>query len=269
MKTLIVIPARYGSTRFPGKPLQRIAGHTLLERVVHIAQQASTATGATYVVATDHPAIQEYCATINAPCVMTDTNLRTGSDRALAAALAQPETPEIIVNLQGDAPFTPPAHVVKLINAFATYNTDVVTPVVNLTWEELETLRQRKTVTPFSGTTCVMDNTGRALWFSKQILPAIRNEDKIRASSPMSPVYRHIGLYAYRTESLQKFQQLPEGVYEKLEGLEQLRFMENGMTIHAVTVEKPTISMSGIDTPEDAELATTLIAKHGDPFNQQ
>lgn len=106
------------------------------------------------------------------------------------------------------------------------------------------------------------------LWFSKQILPAIRNEDKIRATSPMSPVYRHIGLYAYRTESLQKFQQLPEGVYEKLEGLEQLRFMENGMTIHAVTVEKPTISMSGIDTPEDAELATTLIAKHGDPFNQ-
>lgn len=266
MKTLIVIPARYGSTRFPGKPLQTIAGRTLLERVVQIARKAGEQTGARYVVATDHAAIAEYCAETGAPCVMTDSGLRTGSDRVLAAALAQNEKPDVVVNLQGDAPFTPAGHVVDIIRTFDAFSGDVVTPVVRLGWDDLDTLRERKKVTPFSGTTCVMDAGGKALWFSKQVLPAIRNEDTLRAAGGMSPVYRHIGLYAYRLAALQRFQALDEGVYEKLEGLEQLRFLENGMSIQAVVVGPPRISMSGIDTPADAELAANRIAQLGDPY---
>ena len=101
------------------------------------------------------------------------------------------------------------------------------------------------------------------------MLPAIRKEEALRKTSPLSPVWRHIGLYGYRMAALKRFAALPVGHYEALEGLEQLRFLENGMRIHAVAVEAHETSMWGIDTPEDARLAEALIAKHGDTMPAQ
>lgn len=266
MSVLIVIPARFGSTRFPGKPLVPIGGRTMLSRVVAIAAEAVAARpGAEIVVATDHEAIAAHCREIDAPFVMTDPDLPSGSDRALAAARALGGYYGLIVNLQGDAPFTPAAHVLALIDAAAESEADVYTPVVRMTWTELDEFRDRKRQTPFSGTTCAVGPDGRAHWFSKTVIPAIRKEAALRAAQPLSPVWRHIGLYAYRPEALSRFVAAPIGLYEELEGLEQLRFLENGMTIRAVAVAAPPISMAGIDSPEDAAYAERLLAESAEP----
>ncbi len=269
MQTLIIIPARYGSTRFPGKPLFDIKGKTLLQRVIRIAEQASDGINARFLVATDHEKILEHCKDIGAPAVMTDTELASGTDRALAAIEADGAEPDFVINLQGDAPFTPAAHVAKLIDAAETLEGDVFTPVIRLGWDALDTLRERKKTLPFSGTTCVRTPEGKAFWFSKNIIPGIRNEEALREKCKLSPVYRHIGLYGYRLDALKEFANLPLGFYEVMEGLEQLRFLENGMSINAVEVETPTISMSGVDTREDAELAMQLIDQIGDPYEKE
>ncbi len=268
MKTLIVIPARYGSTRFPGKPLHDIRGRTLVQRVANIAQQAAKDSSIDYVVATDHDAIASYCQSIGVKSVMTTGDIRNGSERALAAAKHYPHAPDFIVNLQGDVPFAEPAHVQTLIDSAARDSGDVFTPVVRLDWAALDDLRDRKKTTPFSGTTCARSADGLAFWFSKQIIPAVRGETALRNSGDLSPVFRHIGLYGYRMSALERFCALPPGRYEALEGLEQLRFLENGMTIRALEVAPARISMSGIDSLEDAQLAERMIDLHGDPYQE-
>lgn len=269
MKTLIVIPSRYASTRFPQKPLHKIAGQSLVSRVVDIAERACAgAPDRQYVVATDHTSIEEHVKSLGAPVVMTDPNCPSGTDRALAAAnLAAPDA-DFVVNLQGDAPFTPPSYIDAIIRAAETATQDVVTPVVRLSWDDLDEVRERKKVTPFSGTSCIVREDDEALWFSKNILPAIRKEDKWRATSSESPVWRHIGLYGYKRDALERFVALPEGYYEQLEGLEQLRFLENGMRVRAVKVAPTPNAMWGIDTREDAAHAEELIARNGEPFQE-
>lgn len=267
MKTLIVVPARYGSTRFPGKPLVEIAGRTMVSRVAAMASRAAAELDdAASVVATDDERIASHCRDLGIEVVMTDPNVPSGTDRALAAVDAMGVTPNVVVNLQGDSPFTPPAHVVAVAEAAASSGADAATPYVRLTWQALDDFRAHKKTTPFSGTTLAHDAAGRALWFSKNLIPAIRKEDGLRQQGDMSPVCRHIGLYAYRLPALRKYVSLPEGHYEKLEGLEQLRFLENGMSVQCVEVEPDTIAIPGIDAPEDVALAERLIATHGDPL---
>ena len=148
-----------------------------------------------------------------------------------------------------------------LIDTFKTNpEVEVVTPVHRLSWDDLDRLREAKKSTPFSGTTAIVDEDHKALWFSKNILPAIRKEDALREESDISPVHQHMGLYGFRTDILKKFCALPQGVYEQLEGLEQLRMLENGIAITAVHVDidKGTIQ-SGIDTPEDLMRAEKLL----------
>ncbi len=266
MKTLIVVPARFGSTRFPGKPLTMIAGQSMVSRVAMMASKAAEMLdNAEYVVATDDVRIEAHCAERNIRVVMTDPALPSGSDRALGAVEALGASPEIIVNLQGDAPFTPPAHVHAVAEAAATSDADAATPYIRLDWAALDALREHKHVTPFSGTTLTHDLDGKALWFSKNILPAIRKEAQMRETQTHSPVCRHIGLYAYKLNTLRRYVSLPESRYETLEGLEQLRLLENGMSIQCVEVTPEDIAIPGIDTPEDVQLAERLIAEHGDP----
>ncbi len=267
MKTLIVIPSRYASTRFPQKPLHEIAGKSLLARVAAIADIcASNHADVSYVVATDHETIETHANEIGVPVIMTDPDLPSGTDRALAAAnLAAPDA-EFVVNLQGDAPFTPPSYISAIIEAGRASTLDAVTPIVQLSWDALDEVREQKTETPFSGTSCIVNAQDEALWFSKKILPAIRKEDQLRVKTPMSPVWRHIGLYGYKRAALERFVSLPEGHYERLEGLEQLRFLENGMRIQAVKVDPSPTAMWGIDTPQDAAHAENLIAEHGEPL---
>lgn len=260
MKTAIIIPARFGSTRFPGKPLAMLAGKTVLSRVVDIAKQvATTRPDVTFHVATDDDRIKSFCDDQTIPVIMTAADFETGTDRVMAAANTLSDAPDFIINLQGDAPFTPSDFVTDIITAYQNNpSADIVTPVVNLSWDELDHLRESKKTTPFSGTTAVIDAAGRALWFSKNIIPAIRKEDR---SQPKSPVYRHIGLYGYARTALEKYITLPQSPYEQLEGLEQLRALENGMTIQTVVVDyKGRPAMTGIDSPEDLVRAEALLS---------
>lgn len=264
---LIVVPARHGSTRLPGKPLLTIAGRTLLERVHAVARAAAELAGnCAVVVATDDARIAAHAQAIGAVVTMTDTALDSGSSRAFAAAAAWPDRPDLVINLQGDAPFVPPAVVAGLIAALRGGEADVATPVYRLDWQRLDRLRAHKQTAPFSGTTCIRDAQGRALWFSKTILPAMRDEAKLRASEPLSPVWQHLGLYGYRLAALEWFAQAPQSATERLEGLEQLRFLEAGRTIATIAVDPPLHAMSGIDTPADLALAEAAIARLGDPY---
>lgn len=270
MKTLIVIPARYGSTRFPGKPLAKIAGKEMLLRVWENAQKAAAKfEGCQAVVATDDERIMDFCLSRQINAVMTSVHCPTGTDRVIEAAEKMPELPEFVVNLQGDNPICPTWFVEAVINEY--YKNDrveTVTPVVNLSWEELDKLRQHKKETPFSGTTAVFNAEGDAFYFSKNIIPAIRKEEKIRAQTDMSPVYRQVGLYGYRLDVLRKIARLPEGVYEKLEGLEQLRWIENGIKVRCVKVDYGNFakmaSLSGVDSPEDIARVEEVIAELGE-----
>lgn len=182
--------------------------------------------------------------------------------------MAQPVAPERVINLQGDAPFIPPATIAALMRTLREGSERVATPVYQLDWARLDRLREHKRIAPFSGTTCVRDGKGKALWFSKSILPALRNEESLR-SEQLSPVWQHLGLYAYTREALEWFISAPPGVYERLEGLEQLRFLENGWNIATVVVDPPRHAMSGIDTQADLELAEQAIARLGDPFEAE
>jgi 3-deoxy-manno-octulosonate cytidylyltransferase (CMP-KDO synthetase) len=266
MKTLIVVPARYASTRLPGKPLALIGGRSMIDRVAGLARRAAAAMDAAEsVVATDDMRILEHCRDAGIRVVMTDPALASGSDRALAAVDGLGAAPEFVVNLQGDAPFTPAGHVVAIVKALAASGTDAATPYIRLSWEALDQLRAHKLTTPFSGTTLVTDPAGRAIWFSKIILPAMRKESELRRLGPLSPVLQHIGLYAFRLAALRSYCALPESRYERLEGLEQLRLVENGLSIQAVEVAPGRIAIPGIDTAEDIALAERLIAEHGDP----
>ena len=264
MRTLIVVPARYGSTRFPGKPLMEIGGKSMVRRVAEAAARAGEIMGdADFIVATDDERIRSHCAESGIPVVMTPEDVATGTDRALAAVDALGVSPEVVINLQGDAPFTPPEMVSEIGLAVLESGDDAATPVVRLSWQALDDLREHKKTAPFSGTTCIVAPDGRAIWFSKNIIPALRREDKLRLTAGLSPVLRHIGLYAYSLEALKRFASLPESTYEVMEGLEQLRMLEAGMTIRVVEVPEPEVSISGVDTPEDLKLAERLLKEKG------
>lgn len=267
MTDLIVIPARYGSTRLPGKPLHPIAGRLLLERVAALAMEAAARLGdVDVVVATDDERILSAANTLGLDAVMTSPDISSGSGRALAAMQVSGRRPDFVVNLQGDAPFTAPEHIVRILEHARQAGADVATPVVQLDWARLDALREHKKTTPASGTTCIRDSAGRALWFSKQVLPFLRKEKELREAGPLSPVLQHIGLYCYRRDALEAFEAAPQSHYEVLEGLEQLRLIEIGLRIDAVLVAPARITMSGVDSPADAERAERLIAEYGDPF---
>jgi 3-deoxy-manno-octulosonate cytidylyltransferase (CMP-KDO synthetase) len=267
----IIIPARNASTRFPGKPMAMIAGVPMVERVAAIARAAATKIpGVQWAVATEHPQIVDFCAARHIPVTLTSDNCATGTDRVADAVGRLGWAPHIVLGLQGDAPFTPLPAVLGVIKALQDNpSADVATPVVRLRWVELDRLRENKKTTPFSGTTAVMDAQNHALWFSKNIIPGLRREKELRAAGEFSPVYQHLGLYAHRLSALQKFITLPEGMYENLEGLEQLRLLENGMTIQCVPLDIDLgLAQSGVDSPEDVARAEETIARFGDPMER-
>ena len=279
MKSLIVIPARYGSSRFPGKPLAELAGKKILQRVWDIASSvAASRPDCSAVVATETPIapgegsakIVEFCEQQGIPVVITPESCRSGSDRvwAVASALPENERPEVLLNLQGDNPLCPPEFISALLDAFEEHpETQVATPCTRLSWEALDELREAKKSSPFSGTTVITGKDGNALWFSKNIIPGIRKEKEMRLKSAFSPVCRHVGLYAYKFAALAFFSHASLGEYEAFEQLEQLRFIENGIPVRMVEVEYPagyTASTSGVDSPEDLARAEKLIAEAGE-----
>ena len=270
----VVIPVRYGSTRLPGKPLKEIAGRTMLSRVVALAKKGvEPISNCRVVVATESDPIGAHCDELGVEWIKTPDSCRNGTDCANSAAEIMGNQHDFILSLQGDTPLTPHWFVTKMLEAFLANpdSVEVVTPVVKLTWEELDQLRESKLTTPFTGTTVIRDRNNRALWFSKNIIPGLRYEQKLRSpaseSHPYSPVLRHIGMYGYRRDVLAKYVTLDPGFYEELEGLEQLRLLENGISITAAEVSyegRP--STSGVDTLQDIVRAEAYIEKYGDPY---
>lgn len=253
---LIVVPARWGSTRFPGKPLTTIARRSLLHRVLDHAREALEAVeDVDLLVATDDQRIADHAALAGCRAVLTDPAIASGSGRALTAATMLADPPRFVVNLQGDALFVPASALVAVFAELRRFQAPCVTPVIQLDWQQLDRLREHKRRSPFSGTTCLRTSDGRALWFSKAILPVIRDEDQYRATSATSPVHQHLGLYGYSLDALRAFEALRPSIYERCEGLEQLRLLEAGIPIQTVVVQAPPALASGIDTPEDAARA--------------
>ncbi len=245
--------------------MQPIAGRTLLHRTIAMARAAVAGLeDAKLLVATDDDEIADHARAAGCDAVMTDPAISTGSGRALAAALTCDPLPDHVVNLQGDSPFQPTGALAAVIAALQA-GAQVATPVVSLDWPALDALRDHKLRSPFSGTTCARAADGQALWFSKNIIPAIRDEAKLREQSATSPVWRHIGLYGYTLDALRRFEGAPVSALERTEGLEQLRILELGIPIATVPVQPALFDSSGIDTMADVARAEALIAAHGDP----
>jgi 3-deoxy-manno-octulosonate cytidylyltransferase (CMP-KDO synthetase) len=269
-KILICIPARYASTRLPAKPLQKIAGIEMIKRVAATAAYICNNNQAcTYVVATDHVAIEQFCHKNNINVTMTPETCRNGTERCFAATQNTGTSPQLIINLQGDNPLCPPWILQDLIDSWHQNSTaDIYTPYVHLNWNEYAQMLEDKKTTPYSGTTVLVNKDNFALAFSKIMLPAIRKIEDAKKNNPdFSPVRRHIGLYAYTYYALEQYSQLEESEYEKgyFEGLEQMRYLYNGFKIQMVPVDyRGRETTSGVDSPEDVSRVEEIIQKYGE-----
>ncbi len=263
MQSAIVIPARYGSTRFPGKPMANILGKSLLERMWHLACDVKNAE--TVIIATDDDRIAEHAVAFGAKVQITSNQWRNGSERILEAVQLQKLSPDIVVNLQGDAVLTPPFVIDALLEAFAKDTEkqfSVATPCVQLTKAQYDDLLEMKSRGIASGTMVAFDKYGKALYFSRSIIPLLR-DDKSQKDQ-LVPVYRHIGLYAYRFNALKEYVQLSPTPLELAEGLEQLRLLEHGLSIKVVPVHYQGRTHWSIDHPEDVAIVEDIIKKEGE-----
>lgn len=264
MTATVVIPARYASTRYPGKPLVELTGATgearsLIRRSWDAAQEAQGV--ARVVVATDDDRIADHARGFGAEVVMTPSTCRNGTERC-AAALAPLGIGEddVVVNLQGDAPLTPPWFVEALVGAMADPGTAVATPVLRLDAGGLNGFQEDRQAGRVGGTTAVFDNEGRALYFSKEVLPYtgrhFTEDEEI-------PVFHHVGVYAYRPAALRAYAGWPEGRLERWEGLEQLRFMENGVAVACVEVEARGSAFWELNNPVDVPRIEAILKAQG------
>lgn len=240
----IVLPARYESTRFPGKPLALIAGKPLIEWVYRRAREVRGAERV--VVATDHDGIADVVRGFGGEVVMTSRECRTGTDRVAEAARNLECDP--IVNLQGDEPVFPTGLVSRMVEAA------VASPAVDIVTACHPIVDPGEMANP-NAVKVVMDENGKALYFSRSPIPhrvaivrAGGTEGAPRGDSPLG--YRHIGIYVFRRASLFRFTGLPRTPLEVSEGLEQLRALEHGMRVQVVQSSEATV---GVDVPDDVK----------------
>ena len=246
MRALAVIPARYASTRFPGKPLVDLCGQTMLERVVRAAEQADAIDAV--VVATDDDRIRSECERIKVRCVMTSPDLPSGTDRVAAAAAGVDEPYDVILNVQGDEPLVQPSLLTALVMAHETSLADVCTQVTRL--EAPEDL-DNPTICKVTRRT-----DGTAMYFSRSVIPHVRGTSGAQRLDAVE-YWKHIGLYAYTREALRRFVSLPPHPYEVAESLEQLRLLADGARYMCVETSHTLIA---IDTPEDADKVRALLS---------
>ncbi|MFN3075756.1 MAG: 3-deoxy-manno-octulosonate cytidylyltransferase [Alphaproteobacteria bacterium] len=258
MDIAIVIPARYGSRRYPGKPMVQIRGRSLLERVWGIAK-AVRGVSEVYV-ATEDERIKAFAEGFGAKAIMTSPECENGTERAREAIGKLAKRPDAVINLQGDAVLTPPWVVQALVDAFLEDpKLQLVTAAMQCSWAQVAELQELKKASPTSGTTVTFDKNGWALYFSKAIIPYLR----IRDMDP-PPVYRHIGIYGYRSDTLVELATLPQTPLEIAEQLEQLRALENGIPIKVVVVDYRNRTHSAVDAPEDIPMIERIIDTEGE-----
>ena len=245
-RVAVVIPARYHSTRLPGKPLIPLAGKPMIQRVYERALRIPHAD--TVLVATDDARIAEAVTAVGGRAVLTDPTIPTGSER-VGAAVRDLDV-QIVVNLQGDEPLIAPEAVGE---AIAVLRADPALSVATLGFPLTAEGDWRNPAV----VKVICDATGNALYFSRAPIPYFRD-------TPFHPVpglYRHLGVYVYRKSFLMKYLEWPQSRLEFIEQLEQLRILERGHPIRVV--ESPTLS-PGVDTPEDVERVQQLLNTRGD-----
>ena len=244
MRILGIIPARYGSSRFPGKPLLDLKGKTMIQRVVEGASKAALLTD--LVVATDDQRIADEVLRFGGKVMMTDSNHPTGTDRCAEVLRNLPESYDVVINIQGDEPLVDARQLDQLLQAFS--NPDVQIATLASRKIEMEDILNPNRIK------LVVDKHHNALYFSRSPIPNFANAK----GEPLEiyPFLRHIGLYAYRSEVLLQLSKLEETPLEKIESLEQLRWLYNGYSIRVVETE---IETPNIDTPEDVEKVLNLL----------
>jgi 3-deoxy-manno-octulosonate cytidylyltransferase (CMP-KDO synthetase) len=258
MHTIIVIPARFGSTRLLGKPLALLNGKSLIYRTWSIAKTIKHVDEV--LIATDDERIREHATDFGARVVMTPADCRNGTERAFAAANTLSPRPEIILNLQGDAVLTPPWAIQTLLDAMRKDpSIGLATTATQMNLEQYQQMLAAKSNHAVGGTTVVFDKNHNALYFSKRMIPFLRETKAVSL-----PLFRHIGLYIYRYDVLKQYLSLAPSPLEITEGLEQLRALENGIPIKIVLVDYKGRTHWAIDSQEDIEIAQSIIQKEGE-----
>ena len=263
MKTVVIIPARYSSVRFPGKPLKKISiGNGLQKSLIQLSWEAANRVKniEEVFVATDDDRIRVEAESFGAKVIMTSKSCKNGTERCAEAIDNIKFDGDIVVNFQGDAPLTPEWFVQDLIQVFKTNpDTQIATPILRLDNETLESFRLDRVSGRVGGTTVVFDSNGNALYFSKEIIPYF--DEKRLKQSEERPVFHHVGVYAYRPEILLKYKEWRETNLEVMEGLEQLRFLENNCSIKCVLVDSRGRSFWELNNPEDVAKIENIISK--------
>ncbi|MCE1197641.1 MAG: 3-deoxy-manno-octulosonate cytidylyltransferase [Marinilabiliales bacterium] len=246
-KFIALIPSRYASSRFPGKPLADIAGKSMIQRVYEQVVQAVEETW----VATDDERIAAEVKRFGGKVVMTSTEHRSGTDRCAEAVKRVSEQTgqqfDVVINVQGDEPFIHPDQIRFLQQPFVT---DCTTEIATL----IQKIRESAVLFNPAEAKVVLDKLGNAIFFSRQPIPMVFRSPEEEWIGKF-PYFCHVGMYAYRTDVLEQLNLLPEGALEKAESLEMLRWLENGYQIRTVETDHATV---GIDTPE--ELAVIVAA---------
>lgn len=245
MKVLGVIPARYGSTRLAGKPLIDLCGKPMIQRVYEQVEKSLEYV----VVATDDKRIEAAVNAFGGNVVMTSPNHNTGTNRCLEAYQIFSEQTKIdfdvVINIQGDEPLLNPTQLNELITCFNDETTEMATLIIPV--KENESLE--------TGVFVVKDNQMNALYFSRSIIPFVRDADKTHWTKKHT-FYKHIGMYGFKPNALIEFADLQQTSLELAESLEQNRWLENGKKIKVAVTESPTI---GVDTPEDVEKVRQIL----------
>jgi 3-deoxy-manno-octulosonate cytidylyltransferase (CMP-KDO synthetase) len=263
MNAVILIPARYASSRYPGKPLVELKGASgttkpLIQRSVEAARRVKGVSGV--FVLTDDERIADGCAPAKVGVIMTSPECRNGAERC-AEALSSLHEPDLVINFQGDALLTPPGFVEALIARLESDKDALVaTPAMRLRSEEVRALQAEEAAGRVGGTTVVTDDQGHALYFSKRLIPHLPLG---ALDGEMSPVRLHVGVYAYRPEALERYVATPVSELEVLEGLEQLRFLAAGIPIAVVDVETPPFALRELNNPDDVAPIEQALAEAG------
>ena len=249
MKFIGIIPARYASTRFPGKPLAMLGGMTVIERVYRRARLELD----DVAVATDDERIADAVRAFGGVAVMTSAEHRSGTDRVCEAYHRLGSDADVVINIQGDEPFIAQEQIAALKKCFDREGTEIATLV-----RPFAPARGFDALFNANSPKVVMDNNGDALMFSRSIIPYVRNYPWNEWLDHQQ-FYTHVGIYAYRVDILDKITKLPQSSLEIAESLEQLRWLQNGYRIATAETTQPTI---GIDTPEDLANAEKYLSDH-------
>ena len=264
MSVLIVIPARYASSRYPGKPLVGLTGasgqtRSLIERSWLAAQEVAGVDRV--VVATDDDRIREAAEAFGAEVAMTSSDWVNGTERCAEAHALLGGGYEIVVNLQGDAPLTPHWFIEELVSGLRVApQAEIATPVLRCDGATLNGFLDDRKAGRVGGTTAVFDAACQALYFSKEVIPFT---SKTYGQTEETPVFHHVGVYAYRPDALAAYPTWTAGPLEQLEGLEQLRFMENGRAVLCVEVAAKGRHFWELNNPQDVPKIEEMMAEMG------